>query len=220
MLRKDAERDIDSRTPDEIAHSLQDQIQGAKLIVGPGQYSPHANHPRVLILRVDCPGENPSVLWDRFLAKEAIIPLIRALQEYAQMVWLGEFDPMYATPWAYAWTMPPEVFRLYDRRGCVVELQGENVAIRQADKLVVLALSDISGVIGWLSDDWFKREVRIVTHRGDQLVIAEAEEEMAHLDPTYDGINLMCDAAWVRQLGKTIAQALSVPYKSDDSTLA
>jgi len=217
---KDAERDIDRRSPEEIAFSLQSQIRGTTLVVGPGQFSPHANHQRVLVLCVDRSGIEPSVIWDRFLHKESIVPLIRALQVYAQMVWLGEFDTMYATPWAYAWTMPPEVFRLYDRKGCVIQLQEEKLVLRREDKHVIIALSDVAQVIGWLSDDWYKREVRIVTHQGEHFVVAEAEEEMAHLDPTYDGINLMCDAAWVRQLGFAMAQGLGVPYTSDNSTLA
>lgn len=220
MSERDAERDIDRRLPEDIALSLQSQIQDATLLVGPGQYSPHAHHARVMILRVDRQGEEPSVVWDRFFHRESISRLKEALYSYAKIVWLGEFDTMYGTPWSHAWTTPPEILRVYGRQGCIVQIESDKIHINRGDTRVILSVSEVAHVAGWLSPDWYKREVWIVKRNGEHIVVGEAEEAMAHLDPTYDGLDLMCDAAWVKQLGEAIAAGIGVSYTSDDSTLA
>ncbi len=220
MNAADAERDIERATPEEIAASLQAHLHGATVLVGPGQYSPYANHGRVIVLVVDPHAENkPHVIWDRFLPTPAITPLCEALRAYAREACLGEFDTMYGTPWGYAWTTPPNVFRLYDEQGLLLAVRDGAVCFRRQNTMALIPLQDIVQAVGWLSPDWSERGVRLDLREGPPLMVAEKTEYMAHLDPTYDGIDLMCDAAWVGQLGNAIATGLGVAYVAEDSAL-
>ena len=215
-----AERDIDRRSPAEIALSLHAFLPSTTLFVGYGQYSPYRDHERVMVLVVSSRDSGlPMVIWDRFYPVSAISSLCEALGVYAREVWRGEFDTMYATPWSYAWTTSPGLFRLCDRQGLLVEVLDDTVALRRPDSIMTISRSDVLKVVGWLSPDWYKRGVRMDLRQGSSLDIAETEEPMAHADPTYDGIDLMCDAAWVGMLGKAMAAGLGVPYIAEDSAL-
>lgn len=219
MQQADADRDIDRRALDEIAASLSEVIVGATLLVGRGQYSPYPQHKRVTVLVVDREGQTPVVVWDRFFNENAIVAFCAALRVYAGEVFHGEFDTMYGTPWAYAWTCPPAPLRVYDRKGLLVVIKNNAVHVRRARQWAVLTQSEIARVVGWLSPDWYNREVSIEARNGERLLVAQSEEAMALADPTYDGIDLMCDASWVGRLGKAIAKGLGVPYAANDSAL-
>lgn len=221
MNAADAERDIERRSPDELAASLRELLRNTTVLVGPGQFSPYAGHGRISILVVDDhTGKDPYVIWDRFYANETLGPLCNALRAYADEVWPGEFDTMYGTPWSYAWTTPPNAFRLYDEKGLLFAVQDDTVVLRREQIMTVVHLRDVVQVVGWLSPDWSERGVRLDLQQGKQLLVAERTEPMAYLDPTYDGIDLMCDASWVGQLGKTMATGIGVSYMPEDSALA
>ena len=144
MNAADAERDIERSTPDEIAASLQSRLHGATVLVGPGQYSPYAGHQRVTVLVVDDQAQSkPHVIWDRFLPTHAITPLGEALGPYTREVCPGEFDTMYGTPWSYAWTTPPNSFRLYDRAGLLFAAQNDSFVLRYESVLVTASLEEI-----------------------------------------------------------------------------
>ena len=221
MNAADAERDIDRRSPEELAASLRVNLPNTTLLVGPGQFSPYADHERISILVVDDPLEKkPYVIWDRFLATQTVAPLCEALRAYAREVWPGEFDTMYGTPWTYAWTTMPNKLRLYDALGLLFAVENGSFALRYENVMVTVSSDEVVQVVGWLSADWSERGVRLDLRDGKSLMIAERTEAMAQLDPTYDGIDLMCDASWVGRLGKAMAQGLGVPYVAEDSALA
>lgn len=218
MNEADAERDIDRRSPEDIAASLSKQIVGASLLVGPGQFSPHRGHERVSVLAVD-QDKPPSIVWDGFFAADAIAALCVCLRKFAKEVWAGEFDTMYATPWYYAWTCPPEPLQVYDRDGLLLVMKNEVVLVRSSSGWSNMPRKDIARVVGSLSDDWHKREVLLEAESGERLLVAEAEEAMALLDPTYDGIDVMFDASWVGGLGRALANGIGVPYVVTDKAL-
>ncbi|MBK9265623.1 MAG: hypothetical protein IPM54_38270 [Polyangiaceae bacterium] len=215
-LEANPERDIDRRSPNTIAASLRDAVMGKTLLVGPGQFSPHSKHERIFIIAVD---EEPTILWDRFYPEKDIGALRNALRSYARVVFEGEHDAMYATAWSFAWTCPPAPLRVYDRSGIIVAVDDDVLRLGRSDGRVAIPVIDIACIEGWLSGDWVKRQVRIVTTHAEWFVVAECTEWFVMIDPTYDGIDLMCDASWVGQLGHAMAKALGVPYNSDDSAL-
>jgi len=219
MREADAERDIDRRAPEEIAASLSKRIHGATLLVGGGQYSPYAGHARVSVVVVDQPDQKPIIIWDRFLAKSAIAPFCNALRSYAREVLEAEFDTMYATPWSYVWTRAPAPLRVYDREGLLVVMKNNAVQLRRSSDWTSIARDEITQVVGWLSGDWYRREVWLEARNAERITVAEGTEPMALADPTYDGIDLMCDAAWVGQLGKALATGIGVPYVANDDAL-
>ncbi|HRI63001.1 MAG TPA: hypothetical protein PK156_02155 [Polyangium sp.] len=221
MPPNNAERDLGSREPAEIVESLREFIQDETIFVGHGQYSPYATHKRVTVLVVnDRDLRPPEIIWDRFFPMSALPALREAIGVHAREVWHGELDTMYGTPWSYAWTTSPGPFRICDRQGVLVESRADVVVLRQEAAPLVIPRVDIVQVVGWLAPDWAKRGVRIELRRGESIGVATNEEAMAILDPTYDGIDLMFDAAWVTSLGNAMAAGLGVPYVAEDSALA
>lgn len=73
-----------------------------------------------------------------------------------------------------------------------------------------LAVEDVSAVIGWLSDNWVRREVRLGLKSGDEVLVTGQDDDMPAIDPTYDSFNLVCDAFWVVDLTRSIAEAAGV----------
>lgn len=214
----DAERDIEQRSPSEIAASLRSALRGGVVIVGPGQFSPYREHSRVSVLRVDGGGK-PAIVWDRFLRDEAIPELRKALRAFCDVL-EGELDTMYATPWSLAWTVPPSRFQVYDRGGLLAAQEGRFARVfSRSGQPVSVPLDEIESVLGWISDDWVARGVSLVMRGGERVVIAEVEDKFALIDPTYDGINLLFEAAWAAEMGKAIAKGLGVPYVAGDPAL-
>jgi hypothetical protein len=212
-----ADTDIDRRTPAEIAASLRPILAGATVLVGPGQYSPYPEHERVGVLRVSG-WEKPELVWDRFYPKSKIDVLRTALRGVCRVL-AGEFDTMYATGWSFAWTVRPTPFRVFDSAGVIAVEEGAILRLRRDGAPVDIAVRDIERVSAWVAADWVARGVSIVKRGGERIDVAVAHEWMAAIDPTYDGLNLLCDAAWAAQLGKAMGRGLGVPYEAEDIAL-
>jgi hypothetical protein len=214
----DPEKDIDRRAPEDIAASLQRSLSGGAALVGTGQYSPYPEHPRVSVLRVD-EGAIPSLVWDRFFPDKALPDLRRALSAFCE-VFEGEVDTMYATGWSFAWTVPPAPLRAYNTDGLLMAIEGGIARVTpRSSAAVAVPIGQIESVLGWVSDDWVRRGVSLVTSSGQHVVVAEVEDPFVLIDPTYDGINLLCEAAWAAQMGKALAKGLGVRYVAGDSVL-
>lgn len=213
---RDAERDIDRRSPADVAQSLRPVIEGLTLVVGPGQFSPYEGQKRVSVLRVDEVGA-PRIVWDRFYATSAIDALRGALAAYAFEVWPGELDTMYATGFSFVWTVPPAPLRVYDREGLVAARRDGDIELFRANTRV--RVGDVARFVGWLSADWVSRGVSLELRTGERVVVAETKEWAASVDPTYDGIDVLCDAAWVASLGKALARGIGVEYVAEDQAL-
>jgi hypothetical protein len=212
-----ADTDIDRKTPAEIAASLRPSLEGATVLVGPGQYSPYPEHERVGVLRVSG-WEKPELVWDRFYPKSKIGVLRTALRGVCRVL-DGEFDTMYATGWSFAWTVLPTPFRVFDSVGALAAEEGGALHLRRNNAPVDIPVREIERVAGWVAADWVARGVSIVKRGGERIDVAVTHEWSVAIDPTYDGLNLLCDAAWAAQLGKAMARGLGVPYVSEDIAL-
>ncbi|HZU97659.1 MAG TPA: hypothetical protein VFF73_13245, partial [Planctomycetota bacterium] len=125
--------------------------------------------------------------------------------EYAT-AWPGELDFMHATPWAYAWTVAPAPFHLVEPGRHVARVEGHDLVL--ADRTI--ARIDIASVDVSLSKDWAIRKVVLVLRSGERVDVATQTDEIVYADPTYDGINLMCETSWASHLGRSLAAALGV----------
>lgn len=125
----------------------------------------------------------------------------------------GECDAMFATAWSHVWTVDGPPFRLWDREGALVTQEGELFRFRSGDSC---RPGDIAEIHGYLEDAWVVRGVRCVLQSGAHVRVAEEKEAFAAIDPTYDGIDVSFDAAWVVSLARALGQALGVPVRCDE----
>ncbi|MCO5167726.1 MAG: hypothetical protein M9894_15370 [Planctomycetes bacterium] len=187
-----------------LAARLRPLLAGVDLaLAGPGQFFGRTGVERVTLLRVD-PGP-PEALWDGPVVREEVAALLRGLGPLALP---GEVDTMHATPWTTAWSVAPAPALVVDREGVVLRALGQDEAwLRDPGALPRHALR---GVEATLSADWVERGVVLHLDGGRRVVVARCEEHIVHLDPTYDGLDLMVDA-WAPALARALAVGLGLP---------
>lgn len=169
-----------------------------------GQYSPLPDQvERVGIL------QGSRCLADHWLRTEDISPLAHALRG-SRKVRRGQWDVMYATRWKYAWTTDGRPVEVWDRKGRLLWQEGTRLQFGTAPGVDVETLV---GVEADLSDDWVHRRVRLVTAGSKPITVAAQTDRISLIDPTYDGFNILCDAAWTVSLANAIAAALDLPLR-------
>ena len=203
-------------TPAEIAASVRAAGEGAVLLVGAGQLAPHPGWSRVSVLCLHDTRE-PELLWDAFLPDADLPALREALAAFAT-VWPGALDTMYATPWHLAWTVPPAPTRIYDRKGLVVAVDGARLTLARNAR--AFEAPAVARVLGWVSDDRVDRGLDLELRTGERVTVAAQREITASFDPTYDGLDLTFDAAWIPEAGKVLAGAIGAPYEATDRAIA
>ncbi len=156
-------------------------------------------------------GGRPRALVDGWAHRETI----DALRARLRCDPPGGWDVMFATSWQWAWGGAP--FSVYSRRGVVVRVLGPGRAA--VHTLARVHEHDVSRVCAEINDGWTVHRVGVETSGGQTVWIARHIEPFAALDPTYDGLNLLADAAWAVELGKSLAGALAVPYAGNDLAL-
>lgn len=79
-----------------------------------------------------------------------------------------------------------------------------------------VARADVARVISFLDPGSLgHRGVKLCTHAGDELIVAEEEDPAAELDPTYGVDNVMIDAAWATFMGLDLSTWLGVPHDDE-----
>lgn len=180
-----------------------------KLLVARGMYSPLPNTAWRYIVIV--PSAKPVELTSAWMKKTEHGTLIRALAEQVDVV-VGQCDAMYSTPWNLAWFVDEEGrFGLWTPEERLLAVSGGHVLMTNRNGKS--EASDISTVIGWLSRDWTQREVRLRFKGGEEVRVTRQVDRQPLDDPTYDGLDLSCDAAWLVEVTRSIAVALGVPFE-------
>lgn len=124
---------------------------------------------------------------------------------------LGNCDAMYGTGSQFVWVQHSERFLIFDSGRCLFEFSNGVVYLDNTQ----LPVTQVQEVHGFLSKDWVKRGIQLRLYSGSLIPVAETEEWVAKVDPTYDAIDITMDAAWVWALGNGIAKALSLPLILD-----
>jgi hypothetical protein len=79
-----------------------------------------------------------------------------------------------------------------------------------------IRFADVARVVAFLDDASLgHRGVKIVTHGGAEIWIAEEADPAAQLDPTYGMDNVQIDAAWVTFMARDLAEWLGVPLTGE-----
>lgn len=181
--------------------------QGELVLVAAGQYSGAPGATRLTL--VDLAGRER---WDGFVKDGLIAALGKLLVSAGADAREGECDTMHATPWSVAWTDDKQrPWLLLDGQGVRLEV-GFDVRVRWR---LPIERARVARVEARLSADWTERTVALVFEDGEDIVIATERDDVPLVDPSYDGLNLMADAAWVRCLASALARALGVRLVAD-----
>ena len=177
------------------------------LLVAKGQFSPNSKEKvRVGIL------EDAICLIDEWIAPEDFNLLVRALAKN-RPVRSGQWDTMFATSWNYAWSTDRDDFIIYDRKGKLAwQVEGQ-LHLRSQEPI---ATSSMAAVQAYVSGNWVLRGVRVELKDGSAIKVAEERDVIALVDPTFDEINLLFEAAWAASLAQAIGQALAIPVQIDE----
>ena len=180
------------------------------LLLARGMYSPSPRTAeRVMVIALG--DAEPVKLNDSWMTKVER----KALQQGLKRRWdalPGHCDAMYATTWNLAWTDGERGrFQLWSPKERLLAIEGDR--LRLSENRGDLVARDVRAVVGWLSDDWVRREVRLKLRSGGEVLVIGQDDDMPAIDPTYDSFNLFCDAAWVVDLTRSIAKAVGVPFE-------
>lgn len=126
-------------------------------------------------------------------------------------------DAMFADPWQLVWCAGPGQLRLWNRRRLLLQAAGGMVdlppgLLRRGRRLAVEELHHVQGRLG---QDWVRRGIDLVPRQGPPLTLVSRRELAAMLSPTYDALELLCDASWVRDLSRALGEALGLPVELD-----
>jgi len=175
------------------------------LVLAGNQYSPSPGK-RVLVFR------DGTLLADRWVRASELTRLEAALAK-DRRVRRGECDAMYATGWSCLWTVDGPPLEVWDPEGSLVRQEGDLLRFRNGDSCRAI---DVARVHGYLEDAWVTRGVRCVLKGGASITVAEDKDSFVLVDPTYDGLNITCDAAWVVSLARALGKALGAPVQTDE----
>lgn len=178
------------------------------LLVVEGQTSPQPRVSiRVGVLR------GAQVLFDGWIPPADLATLVEGLRLQGP-VRRGEWDVMYATGWSLAWTDDGGPLEVWDRAGLLLWQEPEQAALASRDG-ARCRVAEVARVRAYLEQGWVVRGVRCELGDGRALPVAEQQDRISELDPTYDGLSLMCEASWARSLAAALGQALGVPVAVD-----
>lgn len=151
---------------------------------------------------VATPEETPRIAWDGYVAPDDIDRLTRILGARR-----GDGDAMFAGAWKLMWTCDGGPLRLIDREGLLLSADKGLAHVRG------VGVVRPARVEAWVDPDWIRRGVRLVDALGDEITLVETRELIASIDPTYDWLDLDCDAGWASAAAAAIGRALGVQVR-------
>lgn len=148
---------------------------------------------------VATPEEAPRIAWDGYVTPDDLDLLARILGARR-----ADGDAMFATAWKLMWTCDGGPLRVIDREGLLLRADNGLADVRGAGIIRPVRVE------AWVDPDWVRRGVRLIDALGDEVLLAETHEWVAQIDPTYDWLDLDCDAGWASAAASAIGRALGV----------
>jgi hypothetical protein len=188
------------------------KVKGNFVVVS-AQYSPDPSKAERMLI-FSRRGAHLRKLSDAWLTRAGVEELVAGLTSRAEVA-LGGCDAMYATSPKYIWAATSDELKLWRKRFLVGTFSRKQCRVRTSifHPWRVAASEKVRSVYSFLSPTWSKHGVILEQALRPNILVAQTKEWAALLDPTYDGINLMCDAAWAVELGKAIAEATDRPLR-------
>ncbi|MBI3736396.1 hypothetical protein HY256_07770 [Candidatus Sumerlaeota bacterium] len=204
----------------ESADSIQSTLEGERLehvVLAKGQYSPDPAKAQRVLIYSRCEFSLIEVA-DVWMAPETQTR-VEAWLCHRGSVYPGSCDAMYGTAVKYIWA-PCEGELWFWKRGRLIGKFGQNeccVRKRPFGSWSRFPTAEFSSCHAFLSKGWSERGVSLEPVCGKSLVLAKKREISVMIDPTYDGLDLICDANWVLDLAKAVSEATTIPLKIDDA---
>lgn len=165
---------------------------------------------RCLFYRID--GTNLVPIDEMWILDSALPEGIARLEARGPL-WQASCDAMYATAAERIWIDRPFTYwedlkRRIWREGDTLFFDREHIPI-----------SDLLSVEAYLEQGWVLRGVRLWIRKDGgthSLKLAEVEDHISEIDPTYDGINLSFETEWAVAMARALSQALGVPLQKHE----
>ncbi|NDD30840.1 MAG: hypothetical protein EB084_21500 [Proteobacteria bacterium] len=196
-------------SPHAVAKRAQDGAQDRceAIMIAVGQYAP-APETSVRVLVLGRTPKGNETLADAWMIPRDTRELMALLRESAPRQ--GRCDAMYLTPWTCAWTTDDEPMEVWDEGGRLLWHFDGRLYLRAINNCVT-----VREIHGFVSPDWTRRGVALALADGSTQQLIAIDEPMATLDPTYDRLDLVCDAAWVSDLAHAMARRLGAAIRID-----
>lgn len=196
---------------DEILSFLR-QKQLKRAVVVKAQYSPDPVEVERTLVFSDR-GRWLNKVADEWLTPETYKEVLRQFDEVA----VGSCSAMYGTKPTYVWAVHCDELRLWESGTLVAHFTSQETQVRR--KIVGLwsrnPNTHFACVHAFLSKTWIRRGVKLERKIGGNILVAKSTEISAFIDPTYDGLDVMCDASWVTNLARSITDITGIELKVD-----
>jgi hypothetical protein len=182
-----------------------------RLVIATGQYSPNSNSERTFFFS-ECSDKLKEVA-DVWLSQKTKADVLSNLSNFL----LGSSSAMYSTRPVFVWAAKGNELYLWNNGTHVAKFTTQETHIKTGifGTGKTYQNSSLSSVHAFLSKTWFKRGVSIKHKSGKNIQLAHSKELSALIDPTYDGFDVMCDASWVSDLARAIANTTGIPLAID-----
>lgn len=170
-----------------------------------GSYSPDPNRVNKYILYRENGDRIEGITYGWLTIEEA------AKLEKISNLRIGESDSMYALSAVVVWYRHGDTMKIFDDDKLIFSLVGDQVALHGNP----LNRADIQNVHAYLDRGWVECGVRLVLPKEEMLIACQVNE-IASMDITYDGFNLLVDTWWAVAMGRLLSEALGVPYVADE----
>lgn len=187
-------------------------------VVVKAQYSPNPDIVERTIVFWDH-GQHIVKALDSWLTPDTYEQLLAAFPQVAPPA-RGSCSAMYSTSPKYVWAHRDNELHLWQNKILVARFNSRESRVRRLLGIwSVIPATRLSSIHAFLSQTWIKRGVVLQRKYQRDITIASEREPMALIDPTYDGIDVMCDASWVVDLARAISAITKSPLKVDNSLL-
>lgn len=187
-------------------------------VVVRAQYSPDPGQVERVLIFAEL-GQRLRQLADVWLSAESLEQALQQLPDARG----GGCSAMYGTPPIHVWAAHRDAtgsdqLKLWRRRSLVARFTALDVHLKGAfGRWVSWPCTDFDTVRAFLSSDWSRRGVRLEATTGPARIVASTRELSALFDPTYDALDVLCDAAWTVDLARAVAATSQIRFSADEA---
>lgn len=211
------EADPPPQLPRETAHILQRLARlGLKsLVVAKGQYSPYPRESERVLFFAE-KNDRLKPLLDTWLPPRVYQAVLDALPAGISVA-IGSCSAMALNKPAHVWASKGRDLHLWKRGRLVGKFGSQHSELRcgWTGKWRSIPNAELSCAHGFLSPNWLQRGVKLCRKDGQCYMAAHARDPIVFIDPTYDNMDLVCDASWVPDLAKSVAFATGLAVQLD-----
>jgi hypothetical protein len=127
---------------------------------------------------------------------------------------LGQCDAMYATSPKLVWGEVNGLLYFWQKGHAKMQFCKEHINIRRRfGNWDSIPTSKFNACYAFLSPNWVTRGLKLTRPIGPSLLVTKRKELMAFLDPTYDGLDLMADTAWLVDFSRAVSSATNLQLR-------